>query len=162
MKVVMDSDCLIKLVKAGAKEAVVAAMYVFIPPAVKRETVEEAKKRGYQDAAIIEENIAAGKIELAKPRTASLRDMMLTKGEGEVFSLYQRGGYDVIASDDDKFLRKLHLSNIPFLTPAACIVYVARNRGIEKSTAVEMLERLSQYVSRDEYMTARYAVEERA
>jgi hypothetical protein len=35
MKIVMDSDCLVKLAKSRAKEAVVSAMEVHIPPLVK-------------------------------------------------------------------------------------------------------------------------------
>ena len=53
----MDSDCLVKLTKAGAKEAVMREMEVYIPHLVKKETVDEAKKRGYQDASIIEKRV---------------------------------------------------------------------------------------------------------
>jgi hypothetical protein len=42
MKVVMDSDCLIKLTKAGLKEQVCQAWEISIPLAVRRETVESA------------------------------------------------------------------------------------------------------------------------
>jgi hypothetical protein len=58
MKVVMDSDCLVKLSKAGAKEAVASTMEISIPPLVKIETVDEAKICGFHDAFIIEENIS--------------------------------------------------------------------------------------------------------
>lgn len=53
----MDADCLVKLTKAGAKEAIVSAMEVHIPLLVKKETVDEAKKHGYQDAFIVEDNL---------------------------------------------------------------------------------------------------------
>jgi len=62
----MDSDCLVKLTKAGAKEAIVSAMEVHIPPLVKKETVDEAKERGYQDAFINEENIDKKVLQVVK------------------------------------------------------------------------------------------------
>lgn len=57
MKIVMDADCLVKLVKAGAKEAVVSSMTVHIASLVKKETVDDARDKGYQDAGLIQENI---------------------------------------------------------------------------------------------------------
>ena len=40
MKIVMDSDCLVKLAKSGVKETIASAMEIFIPVLVKEETVE--------------------------------------------------------------------------------------------------------------------------
>ncbi len=43
MKVVVDSDALIKLTKIGSKEIVVSSLDVFIPKRVHEETVQESK-----------------------------------------------------------------------------------------------------------------------
>ncbi len=56
MKVIMDSDCLIKLTRAKAKEVVLRNIEVYIPPKVFEETVTIPKDEGYMDAFIIEDN----------------------------------------------------------------------------------------------------------
>ncbi len=56
MKVVMDSDCLIKLTRAKAKEIVLRNVEAYIPPKVFEETVTIPKEEGYPDAFIIEGN----------------------------------------------------------------------------------------------------------
>src|SRR4030042_970656 len=150
MKVVMDSDCLVKLTKSGAKEAIVSAMEVHIPPLVKKETVDEAKERGYQDAFTIEENINKKTLYVVKHRLKNPPAISAGKGEAEVISLYLGGNYDAIASDDQKFLKRLEAANIPYLTPTACLVYLYRNRKVENSVAVEMLESLRPFISREE------------
>ena len=57
MKVIMDSDSLIKLTRAKAKEVVLENVNGYIPPRVFEETVEIAKMNGYPDAFLIEENL---------------------------------------------------------------------------------------------------------
>ena len=84
----MDSDCLIKLTKAGAKEAVLLAMKVYIPYLVKKETVDEVKERGYQDAVTIEENIDKKALQVVKHRRKGFLKVPGTIGEMEVVALY--------------------------------------------------------------------------
>ncbi len=62
MKVVVDSDVLIKLTKTGSKEAIVSSLEVSIPKRVYEETVIESK--GCLDAYRIQENIKDGKIQV--------------------------------------------------------------------------------------------------
>ena len=158
----MDSDCLVKLIKSGAKEAIVSAMEVHIPPFVKKETVDEAKERGYQDAFTIEENINKKALYVIKHRGKSPPVLAAVKGEAEVVSLYLEGNYDAIASDDQKFLKRLEAANIPYLTPTACLVYLYSNRRVENSVAVEMLESLKPFISREEYSVAKLYMEEKS
>ena len=54
MKVIMDSDSLIKLTKAKAKEIVIKNIEAYIPPLVFDETVTVPKKEGFPDAFLIE------------------------------------------------------------------------------------------------------------
>ena len=58
MKLVIDSDSLIKLTKAGAKVKVLSNMEVYIPPMVMSETTQHKDK--FIDALIIHENIEKG------------------------------------------------------------------------------------------------------
>ncbi len=60
MKVIMDSDSLIKLTKARAKEIVLKNTEAYIPPKVFEEVVKIPKEEGYPDAFLIEENIEKG------------------------------------------------------------------------------------------------------
>src|SRR5437870_6059814 len=55
MRLLMDSDCLIKLVKASLKELVCHHFIVEIPPLVIKETVHESK--GLPDAEVIQANL---------------------------------------------------------------------------------------------------------
>lgn len=161
MKVVMDSDCLVKLTKAGAKEAVAMAMEVYIPDLVKRETVDEVKGKGYQDAIIIEENIKKKFLRIVKSREDNSLSIPVTKGEGEVVSLYLKGSYDVIASDDRKFLKKIEAANIPYLTPTACLVYLYKSGKNNKAEVLKMLEALKPLISSEEYVMSKFYLEEK-
>ena len=158
----MDSDCLVKLTKSGAKEAILSAMEVHIPPLVKKETVDEAKERGYQDAFIIEENIDRKVLQVVKHEWKKSSAISATKGEAEGISLYLGGNYDAIASDDQRFLKRLEAANIPYLTATACLVYLYKNKKVERSAAVGMLESLKPFISRDECAVAKLYMEEKS
>jgi hypothetical protein len=161
MKIVMDSDCLIKLTKAGAKEFVLLAMEVHIPQLVKKETVDEVKERGYQDALIIEKNIESNTLHVVKHRGRSLTTIPSTKGEMEVISLYLEGSYNAIASDDSRFLKKLETANIPYLTPSACVVYLYTCGRVGKSEVLHILEDMKPFISKEEYMISKFYLEGR-
>lgn len=162
MKIVMDSDCLVKLAKAGAKEDVIQGMEVFIPVLVKKETVDEAKKQGYEDAALIEGNIDKKGLRIVKYKGKSFPAIPSAKGEKEVMSLYMEGGYDAVASDDRRFLRKLDAVKIPYLTPAACILYLFNSGKVEKTRASKLLDALKPYINSEEYFIARFYLEEKS
>lgn len=159
IKVVMDSDCLVKLTKGGAKEAVVRGMEVHIPPVVKKETVDDGKKRGHQDSLVIEENIDNKCLHVVRHREKGTMTLSAMKGESEVLSLYLNGGYDAVASDDRRFLKKLEVGNIPFLTPAACMIYLYRTGNVKKSDVVNILEKIRPFISSEEYMMLKFYLE---
>jgi hypothetical protein len=159
MKIVMDSDCLVKLSKAGAKEAIVSAMEVSIPPLVKKETVDEAKANGYRDAFMIEENIDKELLRVIRIQGKKLPVVSVVKGEEEVVSLFSQGNYDAIASDDKRFLKKLDAANIPYLTPSACLIYLYKSNKIKKAEVVDMLTALKPFISRDEHAVVKLYLE---
>lgn len=157
----MDSDCLIKLAKAGAKEAVLLVMEVHIPLLVKKETVDEVKGKGYQDALVIEKNIESNTLHVVKHRGKSFATIPSTKGEMEVISLYLEGSYSAIASDDCKFLKKLETANIPYLTSAACVVYLYTCGRVGKSEVLKILNDMKPFISKEEYMISKFYLEGR-
>lgn len=162
MKIVMDSDCLVKLSKAGAKEAIVSAMEVSITPLVKKETVDEAKANGYRDAFMIEENIDKELLHVVKLQGKTLPVVSVIKGEKEVVSLFSQGNYDAIASDDKRFLKKLDSAKIPYLTPAACLIYLYKSNKIKKAEVAGMLEALKPFISRDEHAVVKLYLKEQS
>lgn len=142
MNVLMDSDCLIKIVKSGLKELVCKNFKVTISSVVVEETVTHGK--GYPDAELIEQNIRKEAIEVKSVEGN-------TKGEESVYLLYQKGRYSAICSDDKKFLRKLKLLEIPYITPAVFIAILLKKGKIRKKIAAEKLVKLKPYISDEEY-----------
>jgi len=136
MKLVMDSDCLVKLAKAGAKEAILSSIEVSIPALVKKETVDEAKVKGHQDGLIIEENLSKKTLHVVEAKRKKQSLMAATKGEEEVVSVYLSGIYDAVASDDRRFLKRLESANIPYLTPTACLVYLCEEGRIDHTEEI--------------------------
>jgi predicted nucleic acid-binding protein len=145
MKVVADSDVLIKLTKTGSKEVIVSLVKIFIPKRVYEETVTESK--GYIDANKIRENIKEGKIQVAGLS-------MCDKGEIEALKLYKSGGFELIVSDDKKFLNYLERNDIPYLTSSSLIVYLLYKNKISKEDTIKYIDNLKMYISKGQYLTA--------
>jgi rRNA-processing protein FCF1 len=143
----MDSDCLIKLVKAALKETVCLNFTVVIPALVKREVVEEGRRQ--PDAAIVEDNLKR-KLLLESKGSASP-----AKGEEEVFSAFQSGKYDAICSDDRRLLRRLRLLGIPYMTPGVLIAVLVKDGKLTVQQALEKLESLSPMISDEESSAVR-------
>ncbi len=150
----MDADCLIKLTKAGLKEEVCKAFAVTIPQRVKEEVVEQGKRKDLPDALVIERNISAG---LVTVRSAGGGKTSL--GEKEAILLYQKGGYDAIASDDRRFVRQLRTFDVPYLTPAVIVVLMVKNNILKVPDALLRLDALSHYISESEYYSVKLALE---
>jgi predicted nucleic acid-binding protein len=145
MKVVVDSDVLIKLTKTGSKEVIVSLLKIFIPTRVYEETVTESK--GYIDANKIRENIKEGKIQVAGLPVCD-------KGEIEALKLYKSGGFELIVSDDKKFLNYLERNDIPYLTSSSLIVYLLYKNKISKEDTIKYIDNLKMYISKGQYLTA--------
>lgn len=123
MKIVMDSDALIKLTKSGAKELITENFDVTIPERVYEETVTEAA--AYPDAQEIDRNVEARRIEVKKTSHTE-------RGEMAVLDLFLRGGYDLLVSDDNRFLKHLAADGIPYLTPPFLIIYLLHKKILLK------------------------------
>ena len=145
MKIVMDSDALIKLTKSGAKELITENFDVTIPERVYEETVTQAV--GYPDAQEIDRNVGARRIEVKKTSRAE-------RGEMAVLDLCKRGGYDLLVSDDNRFLKHLAADGIPYLTPPFLIIYLLHKKILSKLHAEKYIDNLKMYISEDEYLIA--------
>jgi len=155
----VDSDALIKLTRAGAKEAVTAAVDAVVSPEVEKEAVEEGKEGGFPDAFEIERNLKKGLLKVIKAPKAKETEVIIKKlglkgGEAGIFRLFKAGKCKAIASDDQKFLDLLAALNVPFITPSALIIYAWKKGKIDKKTCFRLLEKLRPMISEEEYQLA--------
>jgi len=155
----IDSDTLIKLTRAGAKEVVASAVEIVVSPEVKKETVDEGKSGGFPDAFEIERNIKRGLIKVVRARKAGetetiVRELGLMGGEAGVFRLFMDGKCKAVASGDQKFLDLIEALNIPFVTSSALIVYLWKNGKIEKDVCLKLMKKLEPMISDEEYQLA--------
>jgi rRNA-processing protein FCF1 len=151
MRFLMDADCLIKLTKSKLKELVCTNFTIVIPQVVKEETVDNAQ--GFPDAAVIEKNIEKKLIALDRLPASS------RQGEESVFTVFQEGNYDAVCSDDKRFIKRLRLFEIPYLTPSVFVVILLREGKLTVKEAKEKLDSLSPFVSDEEYNAVRMVVE---
>lgn len=154
MKIVMDADCLIKLTKAGLKEEVCKAFTITIPRRVEEEVVEQGKRKDLPDAFVIERNVSAGLLAVQ-----SAGGVKTAIGEKEAILLFQKGGFDAIASDDRRFVRQLRAFDIPYLTPAVVLAVMVKKGIMTVSDALQRLEALSPYISESEYYAVKLVLE---
>lgn len=152
----MDSDTLIKLTKAGAKEAIASVAELVVPPEVRRETVDEGKEGGFPDAFEIERNIRHGSLGMVEtPRDAAveevIRELGMGGGEADLFRLYKCRGCNAVVSDDQEFLDLVGELGVPFVTSTALLVHVWKAGGLVREECLQLLERLRSMVSEEEY-----------
>ncbi len=156
MKLVMDSDSLIKLTKAGAKEIVLNNIEICIPPSVMKETI--GSKDRFPDALKIHKNIDRGLLKIKNPPNSSfVKSLGIKGGEAQVLMLHESSS--AISSDDAKFLNLLDNLNIPYLTPASIIVFLQKKGVIRKDESRKLLGNLKEFVSEEEYHLAMDEVE---
>ncbi len=152
----MDADCLIKLTKAGLKELIASHETIMIPEMVRREVVDAGKAKGCYDAVLVEKNVAAKTIQIAKEPSSQ------ETGDETAIATLQAGRYDAVATDDRKLIRSLKAANLPFVPPAV-ILYSLKQRGlINQETALKGLENLAPFISDEEYSTVRLLLEEKS
>jgi rRNA-processing protein FCF1 len=157
MEILMDADCLIKLTKAGLKEFICRHEKIVIPGIVKREVVDAGKNKGYPDAELIEKNIHRGLVTLAKE--VALNHV---KGDQALVAMFKRGRYTAVATDDAKLIRILRATEIPFVLPALLIYSIYRRGLIDQAKGLNWLERLSPFISEEEYSVTKLLLEERS
>jgi len=143
MKVLMDTDCLIKLTKSKLKELVCRNFSVIIPQVVKEEVIDNAEE--HPDAMIIKGNIETGLLSINKKQSSA------QKGEDAVFTIFQQGKFDAVCSDDKRFIKRLRLFDIPYITPSVFIAILLKKGKLTIKEAHKKLDSLSPFVSEDEY-----------
>ena len=156
MKILMDSDCLIKITKAGLKETVCDNFSVAIPSIVEKEVVREGIKKECADAFAVKENIIAKRLKIVTDKKNVYKN-----GDNAVIGHYHSKKYDTIATDDAKLIRRLKSLGIPFLLPGLIIHWLNKRGLINKEESSRSLERLRPFISNDEYSVVRLLLEEK-
>jgi rRNA-processing protein FCF1 len=159
MKILMDSDCLIKLTKSGLKESVCKKDEVTIPFVIKQEVVDAGKSKGAPDAEWVEKNIQRG---ILRVTAAGKRESSAPSGgDRALVETFHLGGYDVIATDDVKLIRSLKSIGIRWTLPGLLIYSLYQRKKIDKVTGLNWLEKLSSHISDDECTVVRLLLEGR-
>jgi len=156
MKLLMDSDCLIKLTKAGLKESICQPYEVTIPATVKKEVVDAGKSKGFPDAELVEKNIQKKILQVAKKESMAHR-----KGDQALIEVFKRGRYEAIATDDAKLIRFLRSTGLRFILPGLLIYSLCQENRIDKLTALSWLDKLSPFISEDEYSMVKFVLEKK-
>ncbi|MDI6903728.1 MAG: hypothetical protein QMC77_08335 [Methanocellales archaeon] len=156
LNVILDSDSLVKITKVGAKDAIVDNLRILIPPLVKKEVVDDGKDKGYPDAIIVERDIQDKKIEVVNTQKDNIteneiKSLRLKGGEQDIYRLCKQTKFDVVSSDDQKFLELLDVVNVKTLTPCSLIVLLYHLNLLKKKEALEILHRFKWLVSDEEF-----------
>ncbi|MGH7340467.1 MAG: hypothetical protein ACREKH_08260 [Candidatus Rokuibacteriota bacterium] len=158
MRVVLDSDGLIKLAKAGALERVVSAWTCLVPRAVYVETVERGLETAYPDAQTIRLALpsATDRRTARHPRAAALlQDKRgLGRGEQEALHLFFAARGDAIVTDDAAFVAMLASAGLRYLVPALVLVRLVQEQHFEPAEALDCLERMRPFIRAEVYRAA--------
>ena len=160
VKLSMDTDAIVKLAKAGAKEPVSRAYEVLLAPAVQREAIEQGKAGGHADALLIERNLKSDRVKARTGRRVPraeeiLAGLRLSPGEEDALRLYLTARADAVVSDDFEFHRKLHALRIPRFTPALLLVDLVAEGSLRPEEGLRLLEQLAKHIAPEEYYVAR-------
>lgn len=154
---VLDSDGLIKLAKAGVLEELVKYRKCIITQEVFNETVEKGKERLYEDAYIIEELINKKLLSVGRIKTTEV--LSLGKGEASSLEICKKKNCSAIITDVRRFLKMLEEQNIPFIMPSDAIVSLLKKRIITRKKALEALEKIKPLIRKDIYEKAKSEVD---
>ena len=160
-KLILDSDSLIKLTHAEMLNKICETFECITTTEVKRETVDEGKKRFYPDADIIEDLIKNQLIHIKDTKRLIGAKPNLGLGEISVFSLSIELKNSLIVSDDQTFIKELEKQNINFLVPSDLIILLKRRNKINLAEAKYYLEKLKTFIRDDNYNKIKKELEEK-
>jgi predicted nucleic acid-binding protein len=154
--VVLDSDALIKLGKAGLLSAAVRAWRCVVPEEVYTETVVRGLQEAHPDAEAIAAVFSQGLIRRRVRRKRSVPRLGLGLGAGEraAAALLLQVHADFVVTDDRAFLKALREAGLPHVTSALALVELARSGVLTLQDAAAGLERLRPMIRQDQYHAA--------
>ncbi len=157
---IFDSDALIKLVYSGALINVCKNFNCIITSEIKKETVDEGKKRFYPDAELIEKLIENKLLKIKNPNKNVEPIKNLGKGELSILSLSKEVKNHIIISDDKTFIKELEKEDINLLVPTDLIVLLKRLNKINQKEANDYLEKIKMFIKEENYKKIKKELEE--
>lgn len=157
-EIILDSDGLIKLTKAGVLKELSSGYRLVITEQVYEEVVTKGKTHGHMDASNIEKMVKEGVVRVEA--VPGKRDVRLGEGELSCSRLYSRKG-SFIVSDDQAFLRYLEFREVPFVIPTDLIAAAACKGMISAEKAEESLIKIRDMVRKENLEKAMGKLEER-
>ncbi|MCS7240992.1 MAG: hypothetical protein NZ651_07100 [Candidatus Bipolaricaulota bacterium] len=162
MRVVLDSDGLIKLYKAGILEKILDLWEVLVPAAVYEETVQRGIEEAYPEAEALG-RLIVGRVRVPPKDPRAQRILRtarsLGRGERETLHLFFAEGAEGIVSDDRAFLGFLRRHALPGLPPALAVARLVEEERLNKKEALAALERMRGLVREEVYWRARARIE---
>jgi len=160
----MDTDAIVKLTKAGAKEPVSRAHEIVLAPAVQREAIDQGREGGHGDALLIERKVRRGRVALRAGRAvpqaeAILADLHLGAGEEDALRLYLTARADIVVSDDLAFQHKLRSLQIPRFSSASLLLEMVQEKALPRSEGLLLLDRLAPHIANEEYYVVKQLME---
>jgi predicted nucleic acid-binding protein len=154
--VVLDSDALIKLGKAGLLGTVAKAWRCLVPEEVYTETVVRGLQEAHPDAEAIAALFGRALIRrrVRRKRTSPRLGRGLGAGERAAVALFLQARADFIVTDDRAFLRALREAGLPYATSALVVVELARSGAMTLQDAAAGFERLRPVIRQDQYEAA--------
>jgi hypothetical protein len=153
---VLDSDALIKLNKAGVLRLVVVVFDCVVSHAVYDEVVTRGQEKGYADAVQIAGSLADEVVVLGHPPVTAQGSFGI--GEMSIMALLKDDpGFEVV-TDDRQFLQLLELNAIPNHTTPAIVAALARLGHLDVASALRSLEDIRNVTRFETWQTARESI----
>lgn len=151
MRLVMNSSTTILLAKTNLLRMIDEQFDdVAIPQEVYREAVEEAKRLGYDDAAITEKEVKDKRLKVKRIKDEKMvrrfmQDFSMRRGESETVVLALEEKADLLATDDYQCMKACRALDMPFTQAISLIVALFESKKIGREKTLEAMERLSDY-----------------
>ena len=142
----MDADCLIKITRAGYKEAALGAFSVFVPEPVVTEVVDQGSGRAASE--LIAANI--------ETRRLPVHAVSVESGDSALATSFRAGGFDCVGTDDRRLIGRLTTLGIPCVVPGLLLYELAKLGRLSRQAAERLLRRLQPSISSDEYQIVRH------
>lgn len=146
-----DSDALIKLTRAKAMRRICEVFSCYTTSEVKKEVVDEGKKRLYPDADVIAGLIKEKLLMVKEVKSPLIPLSPLGKGEASLLRLRVAIKNSIIVSDDRAFLAVLEEQNLDFLVPVDLIFLGKTMKKISFNDALCYLEGLKVFIRENDY-----------
>jgi len=134
-----------------------------VPGAVWEESVEEGKRRMYEDAHNLEDALTEGGAEVVSYEVGEEAERLIGgsaasfgAGERVAVAVFYAVGADAVLTDDRAFLGLLAGAEppVPAMVPAAAIVALAEGGWMTVDKAREALDKLKPWIRTDTYAAA--------